>query len=258
MARSTPQEALEELGLSRYAADTLIGLQKVSPATASDIASVTDVPRSQVYGAIEELEELGLVHTQSTNPKEFVAVPPETIGEILQAQVNQQAETAVTHLQELQSTTAVDDFDSEQIWRTQGIASITQRLIQLLDEADTHVRYFSTASTPLSPELEGAFETVTEQDVTVSLYTAAEDPRNLEALEKKDSAVSVTQVAALPPATDQCTRILVVDQKAALVGVATGVESAKEICFWSTSEQIAPVLAVSLQGLLENLAAKAN
>ncbi|HET7324565.1 MAG TPA: helix-turn-helix domain-containing protein, partial [Halococcus sp.] len=52
--------ALKRLGLSSYEAQVFVALQRISRGSARDIDRVTDVPRSQVYGAAEQLEERGL------------------------------------------------------------------------------------------------------------------------------------------------------------------------------------------------------
>ncbi len=57
MDESDAIEALEELGLSNYEAKVFVALQRLGTGTARDIHQATDVPRSQVYGAAESLQE---------------------------------------------------------------------------------------------------------------------------------------------------------------------------------------------------------
>ena len=75
--------ALTELGLSTYAARTFVGLQKIGVASASQVAGVTEVPRSQVYGATDELEELGLIDVQEGSPTRYRAVPVDEARDLL-------------------------------------------------------------------------------------------------------------------------------------------------------------------------------
>jgi len=44
-------DALKSLGLTTYEARTFVALQKLGAGTASEVADIADVPRSQVYGA---------------------------------------------------------------------------------------------------------------------------------------------------------------------------------------------------------------
>ena len=76
-------EALTALGLSTYAARTFVGLQKLGVASASEVAGVTEVPRSQVYGATDELEALGLVDVQEGSPRRYRPVGVEEARELL-------------------------------------------------------------------------------------------------------------------------------------------------------------------------------
>jgi HTH-type transcriptional regulator, sugar sensing transcriptional regulator len=64
-------DALESLGLSNYEAKVFVALQKLGTGTARDIHGVTDVPRSQVYGAAENLQQRGLVEVQQSKPLQY-------------------------------------------------------------------------------------------------------------------------------------------------------------------------------------------
>ena len=250
MDDASPRDALEDLGLSKYAAETLIGLQKVGPATARDIAAVTDVPRSQVYGATEELEHLGLVNTQDTNPKEFAAVQPIAVGDILQARMHRQTDTAVNYLQELRSSGDQPPAETEHMWRIHGVASITQRVLALVEAADTRVQYYVSAADYLPSDLSATFETLADRGVDVQLSAASDAPVTESALDVDTSPVTFAHVESLPLVTSRCTRLLLVDDDAVLVGIATGPTPNDELCFWSTSEQIAPLLAGAFDALV--------
>lgn len=252
MDDSAPREALEELGLSKYAAETLIGLQQVGAGTASDIAAVTDVPRSQVYGAIDELEQLGLVYVQDTNPKEFVAVRPSAVGEILQARMDRWTDTAVNTLQAIQGQAATQQAPSEteHVWRVQGLASITQRITELAESADEALHYYVSTPEYLPADLRTTLTTLADGEVSVHLYASRESTGNSQALEPDSSKIPFGRVELPAQVAAHCTRILVVDEQAVLVGVPADTNSGRETCFWSTSDQIAPLLAATLQSVL--------
>ena len=101
--------ALGELGLSTYAARTFVGLQKLGVATASEVADVTDVPRSQVYGATEELESVGLVDTHQSSPRRYRAVDVETARDLLYQRLQSRADDALDHLEAVQGQRAHRD-----------------------------------------------------------------------------------------------------------------------------------------------------
>ncbi|PSP27801.1 hypothetical protein BRC65_04050 [Halobacteriales archaeon QH_2_65_14] len=56
MNDSEAVDGLKRLGLTTYEARVFLGLQKLGSGTANEVSDVVDVPRSQVYGAAEDLE----------------------------------------------------------------------------------------------------------------------------------------------------------------------------------------------------------
>ncbi|WP_321169542.1 TrmB family transcriptional regulator [Halorarum halophilum] len=78
--RSVVIEQLEAFGLSAYAARTFVALVSLGEGTAQDVSDVSDVPRTRVYDAVEELRSRGLVDVQQSTPKRFWAISAETTG----------------------------------------------------------------------------------------------------------------------------------------------------------------------------------
>jgi sugar-specific transcriptional regulator TrmB len=64
-------EALRELGLSNYEARVFVALQRLGSGTAQEVSQVSDVPRSQVYGAADDLAARGLLEVVESSPKAF-------------------------------------------------------------------------------------------------------------------------------------------------------------------------------------------
>jgi len=61
----TAVESLRDLGLTEYEAKVYTALVKIRSGTAADIHLVSGIPRSAVYGALNRLEERGIVEVQS-------------------------------------------------------------------------------------------------------------------------------------------------------------------------------------------------
>lgn len=78
--RAAAIEQLEQFGLSAYAARTFVALVTLGTGTAKDVSQVSDVPRTRVYDAIDELHDRGLVDVQQSSPQEFWAISSETTG----------------------------------------------------------------------------------------------------------------------------------------------------------------------------------
>ncbi|MFC5135061.1 MULTISPECIES: helix-turn-helix domain-containing protein [Haloferacaceae] len=76
--RSAAVEELEHLGLSAYAARTFVALVSLGTGTAKDVSEVSDVPRTGVHDAIDELHDDGLVDVRHSSPRTFRAISAET------------------------------------------------------------------------------------------------------------------------------------------------------------------------------------
>jgi len=74
---------LSSFSLSKTAAKIYIGLNALTVASASEIASLTKIRREEIYRILPELERRGLVTTKLSSPRRFVAVDPKTALSIL-------------------------------------------------------------------------------------------------------------------------------------------------------------------------------
>lgn len=73
-SRTTAIDALETFGLSTYAAETYLALAEHGSLTARQVSERTHVPRTRVYDAVEELEDLEIVESETGSPQEFTAL----------------------------------------------------------------------------------------------------------------------------------------------------------------------------------------
>jgi sugar-specific transcriptional regulator TrmB len=104
---SVAVEQLETLGLSTYAARTLVALVSLDGATAREIDAVSQVPRTRVYDAADELRDAGLATTEESTPKWFSPVSIATIEQ-------QFTELYLTRIERLvDALGAVSDTDCE-------------------------------------------------------------------------------------------------------------------------------------------------
>lgn len=67
-------DTLGALGLKQYEAACFTALTRLSHGTAKELSELTEVPRTRVYDAIEQLQQQGLVDMQHSNPQQFRAV----------------------------------------------------------------------------------------------------------------------------------------------------------------------------------------
>ncbi|MFB6150423.1 MAG: TrmB family transcriptional regulator [Haloarculaceae archaeon] len=235
-------ESLTALGLSTYAARTFVGLQKLGVASASEVAQVTDVPRSQVYGATDELEDLGLVDVQEGSPRQYRPVGIEEARDLLYDRLRSTADDAFDYLESIREQRAHGEAGQEAIWTTQGRGNITSRITSLVAEADERV-LFGTADPTL---VEGAVvEALTEAaDRGASVRVATESERVHEIV--TDAGLDAAELHDDPKPEISVGRVLVVDGDTVLVSVLPTAEIPHitvESAFWSEGTGFATIIS---------------
>jgi len=233
-------EALTDLGLSAYAAETFVGLQKLGVGSASEVAQVTDVPRSQVYGATDELEDLGLVDVHEGSPRRYRPVAVEEARDLLFDRLHASGEAAFEYVESVRGQQTTPEERQEAIWTTQGRDNVATRVTSLVEDADERV-LFATGEPAL---LEGeVLETLRAAAERVAVVVASADG----AVRAVAADAGLETVGAAPQESSDVLvgRVLVADDDTMLLSVlpatdVTAVDS--EAAFWSDGTGFASVL----------------
>ncbi|WP_053948657.1 TrmB family transcriptional regulator [Halolamina sediminis] len=236
--------ALTELGLSTYAARTFVGLQKIGVASASQVAGVTEVPRSQVYGATDELEELGLIDVQEGSPTRYRAVPVDEAQELLYDRLQSTADAAFDHLESVRGQHASSD-DREAIWTTEGRENVTARITSLVPGADRQVLFATSNPALLTGDVADALVEAANGGADVTVASADAAVREA----ASDAGLSVVDVEEAAPELS-VGRVLLIDGDTVLLSVRPTEEMptvADESAFWSEGTGFARVLAAVIR-----------
>jgi len=134
----TAVESLRDLGLTEYEAKVYTALVKLRSGTASDIHLVSGIPRSAVYGALNRLEERGIVEIQSSKPMRYRAVPPETALEKLKDYFVCESENALISLKEIYQTQKIEARE-EAVWTISGVKNVIDKIIEMIRGAQTDI-----------------------------------------------------------------------------------------------------------------------
>ena len=247
-------ESLQRLGLSQYEAEVFIALTRLGTGTARDVDRMTDVPRSQVYGAADDLEARGLVEVQQSNPKQYRAVDLEEARETLHERFEAEQDRAFEFLETAREGADHREEHQEGVWTVHGRDNVSGRVQQIVADAEERVLYGSSADL-LDDEVDAALrERAT--DIEVWVFSADEELRERFA----DSDVRVAPVPEpMSEEKDSPGRLLAVDGETILLSVLGGEELPgvrKETAIWSADTGFATVLlqllGSHLDGPVEN------
>lgn len=237
------EKALGRLGLSGYEARVFIALQKLGSGSASEVADVTDVPRSQVYGAAESLAERGIVEIQQSTPIRYRPVAPAEAEARLTAKLEDERERAFAYLTDAEGSLSREGEHREEVWTVEGAENIDERVRALVEDAEDWI-LFGTRYPSL---LDGALGDVLQERALTGVSVTVTSANESVLATLPDEVSGRTAPAALDPG-EQSTRVLVVDGEAVLLGVRT--PSGAETAVWSQGTGFATVLARLVRGIL--------
>jgi sugar-specific transcriptional regulator TrmB len=233
-------DALRSLGLSNYEAQVFVALQQLGTGTAQEVSRRSEVPRSQVYGAADDLADRGLVELVESSPKTFRPVGLETARDQLRMRIERQQETAFEHLDAIQNE-SVDESDERQVSTLRGRQPIYDRIVGLVGRADDQVVFVGATDTFVDEELAAALRSKAASGAFV--MAVSEQGALTERFEDSDVRV----ITSAPEHSDSYTgRTLLVDEATILLSVPTaedGLEPFEEVALWTADTSIGRILA---------------
>lgn len=229
-------QSLERLGLSNYEARVFIALQRLGSGTAKDVHDLADVPRSQVYGAAESLEDRGLLEVQQSTPKRYRPVSLDEARERLTRALERETESAFAYLEEVRREQRGAERRDD-VWTVRGVGPVTSRVVELAGEAESFVLYGAAEPTLVTDEL---VQVLNEQaDAGVQVLVLSENAAVREPFE--GTGVRATAPVNDPP-QEFPGRVLIVDDRTILLSVLPAEDPSEEMGLWSADTAMADVL----------------
>ncbi|KTG10186.1 hypothetical protein AUR64_11405 [Haloprofundus marisrubri] len=250
------EEALERLGLSNYEARVFVALHRLGTATAKDVHDLAGVPRSQVYGAAEDLEERGLVELQQSTPKRYRPVSLEAAKELLTARLERERDRAFDSLAELRREEHGEETRDD-VWTVRGRKPINDRTVDLIRRAETRILFGAASVDLLSDDVITALREQAAAGVDVNVVSENDAVRNLFT---RDADIGV----AAPPADspgDFTGRVVLADDDIFLLSAlyeGDGAEATEETAIWSAGTAMASVLTRAAGSGIEAIVGRAE
>ncbi len=233
-------EGLTQLGLTTYEARVFLGLQKLGSASASEVSEVADVPRSQVYGAAERLEERGLVETRQSTPTVY---RPVTLEQARTRLLDRLAETGAETFDYLDTVrdTRAETEQSEAIWLVRGETAVRSRVAELVGVAEERLLYAVADPSMLDEPVLDALAVARDEGLTVVVASA--NPAVREAAD--EAGFETYRVPEERNPDVGSARVLLVDRRTMMLSVFSSTdvaEGTQEVAFWSVDSAFAAVL----------------
>lgn len=254
--RSTALNALQRLDFGTNEARVLIGLHKLGSATARDVSRITEVSRSQVYSAVEGLEQRGLINVQQANPKQFQPVTPDETAALLTRTFEEDIELIANHLTNVAKQQDGPTEEREDIWTVRGQKAISERIVQLIEEATSRIVFGVQDDLLFTPDIMEALRNRSEADVDVLLLTSSEAVYNQSS---EDDAITVIQPRERMSERDHTGRMLLIDQSTVLHSVLGDEELPglqRETAYWSSGSGFASTLSAMMERFIDEVASE--
>jgi len=240
--------ALADLGLTSYEAQVFVALQKLGVGSASDVADACEVPRSQVYGTAEKLEQRGLVDVQQSTPIQFCPIDLDEARRRLRRRYEHRETRAFDYLETVREEHSPDE-QQEHVWTVTGRESVTSRATRLVGEATESVRYL-VGEESSDGAVAGELVAAAERGVAVTVVSTAESV--LAAFD--DGPVRTRRFPPERAANDpQAGRVLIIDGETLLLSIEreTAADDDVEMAIWSAGTGFAAVIIRLLDIYLE-------
>lgn len=167
-------EQLQQFGLSTYASRAFVALSSLGMGTARDVSQISDVPRTRVYDAIDELHDRGLVDIRHSSPREFWAISAETASRSFEHDLQHRTQLLRESLGELEP--AERRAEQRGVWTVDGQSAVSNRVIDFFESADEEIVYM-TVEELLTDELIEALAETAGRGVSVKLAGVSPDVR---------------------------------------------------------------------------------
>lgn len=229
-------DAFERLGLTSYEAKVFIALHRLGSGTARDVASVTDVPRSQVYSVAESLEDRGLLEVQQSSPIRYRPVSIDEAEETLRDRFEQERDRAFEFVDSVKQESTTEETQ-EDIWTVRSRDRVDDRVVDLLSQADEEIIFGTRLMELVTPDIERTLEERAADGVEVVVISKSDAVR-----ERLGALEGVT--TDVPPAhrgdDRRSGRIVIGDGDSLLLSVVDN--DGSETAIWSSGSLFASVL----------------
>jgi sugar-specific transcriptional regulator TrmB len=248
-------DALEDIGLNMYERKIYSALLGRGVSTAGELSEMTNVPRSRAYDVLESLAEKGFAVIKSSQPMEYVSIPPAQAIENIKKQHQRDLEDKLDKLDDFKESEAVDELENlydqgvelvdpaEMSGSLKGTHQIHQHMGTMFQEAEDSIKIM-TSEEGLNNIRDNHYDLLEEaKEAGVNVRILAPHTE-----ENQDAAEDISEVAQVRNVdTEEVERFdipqgrfSIIDDDALTMSMTHDqVHSTQDTAFWSKSSHMA-------------------
>ncbi len=257
-------DKLEDIGLNMYERKIYSALLGRGISTAGELSEMTNVPRSRAYDVLESLAEKGFVVIKSSQPMEYVSIPPQQAIENMKSRHEDELDEKLNKLDSMKRSEAVTELENlydqgvelvdpaEMSGSLKGSRQVHQHMGTMFKDAESSIKILTSEKglNDLNNKHSDLLKDAKENGINVQVLSPVTDS-NREAYENIASFAEVkhldeNEMPAVPEG-----RFTIVDNDAATVSLThDDVHSTQDTHLWSKSDHMAEAM---LEPMFDNL-----
>ncbi len=255
-------DSLRSIGLNLYERKLFVALLAKSVATAGELSTIANVPRSRTYDVLQTLADKGFVIVQTAKPLKYVVVPPAEALEKTKQKLKQDLDARIERIDRLRNSKLLDELNNihkqglklvspeDMTGALKGKYSVLQQMDSMFRDATSHVNIVTTPSglNELFENNLSIFKTLKQKGVKIRI-AARVDESNADAIKALSSVAEIRKIheKELPLHG----KFTVVDNQQLILGLSDPEdEETQHMTFWTKSPHAAGNIATPLFDLV--------
>ncbi len=146
-------DTIKDYGLTEYEAKAYLALVELEEATAREVADVSRVPRTKIYGVIDDLHEKSLVEVIPERPKKFLPEPFHDYLDRYEDRFKERLEQIKEDKERfeglIEATSSPGIQGAGKFRSLKGRKNVLNRLLEMIESAENSIWMLGSAFAPL-------------------------------------------------------------------------------------------------------------
>lgn len=246
-------DKLEDIGLNMYERKIYSALLGRGTSTAGELSEMTNVPRSRAYDVLESLAEKGFAVIKSSQPMEYVSIPPQQAIENIKKQHQKELEEKLDKLDSFKDSEAVNELEelydqgvelvdpADMSGSLQGRHQIHQHMGTMFQEAEEAIKIVTSEEglNEIADNHADLLREAREEGVNVKVLAPVTD-NNRDSYEALKDSAEIRHLEDREEFEMPNSRFAIVDNDAVTVAMTEeDVHSTQDTAFWTKSDHMA-------------------